>query len=755
MFIKFIIYGVASLFLVITLPVARTSGFSSEEVQKIRQIMHQMTDILEGNHQEMLEIEEVLARAGTPLRKARLKERLKNKLNSFKDRLKDLRKVRSGFVKLPRFKEFIISIDDRLKIMEDNLVLMEQIYFPVVIQPAEGPPDDYPTFINPGDPRYEMDEDQERLASAIQNTRNLADLRKGPAHSKEDFQGFVTNLDQNLKEDEKPLRQVVPVLGRTTLDQFHSQLESSREADLSFTWNENPESREFREFFHEVENLNQPPSENKSYVFEVSGQEGKPDGARSQKTFHDLVQKMSEEASLNERKKEVMKVAGSQEAIDGLNSYLNETRLDGHKLGEKDFNSFLEEMEPLKSEIVLSYQKGILKRPRPLEYEFIKRALVPHEDRAGVFFERLKHRRVFDQKVESLVSEDESSGLEGLSQKLQRLALSKSRRYDPTSGSFTRKIMVDPLKDSRKYHPLVTGPLPGDLFPDEVVRQTASVAWVNKAMNFLEKLKDYEKNHEISGPLEGVESADFGKFLEELEPVPNEVVRSYTRAILGKDPSLQSVLPTREELPGVVELKPDTLEWIDQELEFLERLRTHTVIQKKEDYHKQAYHSYLEGLEVRVSKLGEPKFFKEMTASSREYLMTPRPPDPTPEFKDMATEEEDLDYQEQGPEKIGVQGKMTLIPVTIQLLDDERAAFRNVKLEFQLYLPESDPLVQGKILESEIRNPRIAEQMTDENGEATVHLLMDLNGKEVQVGREILQDNEKVLCRIFVETNKL
>ena len=188
---------------------------------------------------------------------------------------------------------------------------------------------------------------------------------------------------------------------------------------------------------------------------------------------------------------------------------------------------------------------------------------------------------------------------------------------------------------------------------------------------------------------------------------------------------------------------------------FRSRLRTHTVIQKKEDYHKQAYHSYLAGLEVRVSKLGEPKFFKEMTASSREYLMTPRPPDPTPEFKDMATEEEDLDYQEQGPEKIGVQGKMTLIPVTIQLLDDERAAFRNVKLEFQLYLPESDPLVQGKILESEIRNPRIAEQMTDENGEATVHLLMDLNGKEVQVGREILQDNEKVLCRIFVETNKL
>ena len=728
---------------------ASQSRFSSEEVQKIRQIMHQMAEILEGNHQEMLEIEEVLARSGTPLRKARLKERLKDKLNSFKDRLKDLRKVRSGFVKLPQFKEFIISIDDRLKIMEDNLVLMEQIYFPVVIQPAEGPPDDYPTFINPGDPRYEMDEDQERLANAIQNTRNLADLRKGPVSNQKDFQGFVNNLDQNLKEEEKPLREVVPVLGRTTLDQFHSQLQATREADLSFKWNENPEAREFREFFQEVESLHKPPTENKSYVFEVSGQEGKPDGARSQKTFSDLVQKMSEEASANERKKEVMKVAGAQESIGGMNSYLNETRLDGHKLGEKDFNSFLEEMEPLKSEIVLSYQKGILKRPRPLEYDFIKRATVAHEDRAGVFFERLKHRRVFDQKV------DGESNLEGLSQKLQSLALSKSRKYDPEEEAFTRKVTLDPLRSSKKYQPLVTGPLPGDLFPNEVVRETGSVAWVNKAMNFLEKLKDYEKGHEVSGPLDGVESADFGKFLEELEPVPNEVVRSYTRAILGKDPSLQGVLPAAEELPRVVELKPDTLEWINQELEFLERLRTHTVIQKKEDYHKQAYHSYLEGLEVRVSKLGEPKFFKEMTDSSREYLITPRAPDPVPEFKDMAEEEEDVEYAADGPEKIGLEGKMTLIPVTIQLLDDERAAYRNVKLEFQLYLPDSDPLVQGKILESEVRHPRIAEQVTDDNGEATVHLLMDLNGKEVQVGREILQDNEKVLCRIFVETNKL
>jgi len=712
--------------------------------------MHQMTSILEGNHQEMLEIEEVLARANTPLRKARLKERLKAKLGSFKDRLKDLRKIRSGFVTLPPFKEFIISIDDRLKIMEENLVLLEQIYFPAVIQPAEGPPDDYPTFINPGDPRYELDEDQERLARAIQNTRNLSELRKGPGGTKKDFQGFVNSLDQNLKEEEKPIRQVVPVLGRTTLDQFHSQLRSSREADLSYTWNENPDSREFREFFHEVESLHKPPTENKALVLSVPRKAGKPDGARSQKTFHELVQKMSEEASENERKREVMKVAGSQDSLEGMNSYLNETRMDGHKLGEKDFHSFLEEMEPLKSEIVLSYQKGILKKPRPLEYDFLKRAVVPHEDRAGVFFERLKHRRVFDQKPP-----EEEGGIARLTQKLQALSLSKTRKYDPLRDSFTRQVRVDPLKASRKYHPLVTGPLPGDFFPSEVVRKTGSVAWVNRAMTFLEKLKDYEKNQDITRPPEGVQSADFGKFLKELEPVPDEVVRSYTRAILGKDPSLHQVLPKKEELPEVVELKPSTVEWINQELEFLERLRTRSVIQKKEDYHKQAYQSYLQGLEVRVSKLGEPKFFKEMTDSSREYLATSKPPQPSPEFKDMGEEVSEYDPSLQKPDKIGLQGKMTLIPVTVQLLDDERAAYRDVELEFQLYLPENDPLVQGKILESGVRHPHLAQRVTDERGEATVHLLMDLHGKEVKIGREILQDNEKVLCRIFVETAQL
>ena len=728
-----------------------TADFSSEEVQKIRQIMHQMTSILEGNHQEMLEIEEVLARAGTPLRKARLKERLKDKLASFKDRLKDLRKIRSGFVTLPRFKEFIIVVDDRLKVMEDNLVLLEQIYFPAVLKPAKGPPDDYPTFINPGDPRYELDEDQEKLASAIQQTRNLQELRRGPKGAQKDFSSFVSTLDQNLKSEEKPLREVVPVLGRTTLDQFHEQLKSSRTADLNYSWDENPNAREFREFFQEVEQLHKPPTESKVIVTGFPRKSGKPDGARSQKTFQDLVQRMQDESTTYERKQEVHKVAGSQKSIEGMNSFLNETRLDGHKLGEKDFNAFLEEMEPLKSEIVLSYQKGIVKKPRPLQYEFLQRALVPHQDRAGVFFERLKHRRVFEQKPRT-----EENGLSRLSKKLEALSLSKARKYDPETDSFTRNIRIDPLTQSKKYDPLVTGPLPGDFFPEEVVRKTGNVAWVNRAMTFLEKLRDYQISHDAAERPEGVEAADFGKFLNELSPVPDEVVRSYTKALLGKDPSLQDVKPVEEELPEIVEIKPSTVEWIGRELEFLERLRTRTVIQEKKEYRQEVVQSYLQGLEVRVSKLGEPKFFKEMNNSSREYLAHARPAVEGPKFKAMDKEEiTEYDPVLKGPDQIDLQGKMTLVPVTIQLLDDDRAAYRDVELEFQLYLPEKDPLIQGKILESGARHPHIALRTTNEAGEATVHLLMELQGREVQIGREILQDNQKVLCRIFVETSQL
>ncbi|MEE2923933.1 MAG: hypothetical protein VX619_04045, partial [bacterium] len=152
-----------------------------------------MASIVEDNHSEILEIEDVLSRSSTTLRKSRNKEKLRRKINSMKGRLKDLRTVRSQFAVVNSLKEFVISVDDRIKVIEDNLVIIEKIYFPVLIDVSatDNLADDYPTFINPGDPRYELDEDQEKLAKSIKKTRNLMSLRASREPLDDQFENFI------------------------------------------------------------------------------------------------------------------------------------------------------------------------------------------------------------------------------------------------------------------------------------------------------------------------------------------------------------------------------------------------------------------------------------------------------------------------------------------------------------------------------------------------------------------------------------
>ena len=59
--------------------------FTSQEINKIKQIMHEMASIVEDNHSEILEIEDVLSRSSTKLRKARTKEKLRRKINSMRE----------------------------------------------------------------------------------------------------------------------------------------------------------------------------------------------------------------------------------------------------------------------------------------------------------------------------------------------------------------------------------------------------------------------------------------------------------------------------------------------------------------------------------------------------------------------------------------------------------------------------------------------------------------------------------------------
>ena len=293
--------------------------FTSQEINKIKQIMHEMASIVEDNHSEILEIEDVLSRSSTKLRKARTKEKLRRKINSMKGRLKDLRTVRSQFAIVQPLKEFVISVDDRIKVIEDNLAIIEKIYFPVLIDnnSEDNVDEDYPTFINPGDPRYELDEDQEKLAKSINKTRNLMSLRASREPVNDQFESFVEEVDMNLKVKDKPQRRLTPVLGRNTLDQFHDQLEESQRRDPSFDWNDKRSDREFSDFFIQVERMNHETSDGKKVVIGKSNLDS-PEGPRSRKTFDNLVEQMSKESSKWTDHKVVLETIGKRKKIKGL-----------------------------------------------------------------------------------------------------------------------------------------------------------------------------------------------------------------------------------------------------------------------------------------------------------------------------------------------------------------------------------------------------------------------------------------------------
>lgn len=379
-------------------PLLSANEFTVEEVNKIRQVLHQMITILEGNQQEILEIEEVLSRTGTQLRKARAKETLERKLKSFRLRIKDIKTIRNGFISSRQLKEYIIGIDDKIRLMEQNLTMIEDIYFPQILanEKVADYQDEYPTFINPGDPRFELDDEEMRLSRAIRNTRNLMNLRNSQTPVNDHFSEFITEFDQNLKAENKPERHEVPVMGGLhSLDEFHGQLEEARRRDRNFDWNENRNHREFREFFQNVEQLDQEATINRRIVT------GFPEvddgsGAQSQKAFFELMENVQLKARQEEDKKVISKSLGEQEKLKGFAGFMNDIRVDGHKVSKKEFSDFINELEPIRSEVTMSYQKGIIKKN--IEPEVIlRRETVAWHETDQSFLQRLRHQRLFEQ----------------------------------------------------------------------------------------------------------------------------------------------------------------------------------------------------------------------------------------------------------------------------------------------------------------------------------------------------------------------
>jgi hypothetical protein len=376
------------------------TDFSINEVNKIKGIIEQMAQILEGNHKELLEMEDVLARTGTALRKARTKELMRRKLNLFRNRVKDLKKLRNGFVKSRQLKEYIIALDDRLKTMEDNVALIEDIHFPQILEQGNAEQDEieYPTFINPGDPRYELDEEEGRLAQAISKTRNLMTLRESEKPANDNFEGFITEFDENLKAEQKPKREQVPALGKASIDQFYRQLEESQRKDPTFNWDENRNDKNFREFFNEVEQFQKKTMVNKRIVTGFPGID-EPKGSKSRKTYFDLIEKISLKQKDHSDKQVVMKSMGALPKFKGFQGYMNDIRMDEHQPVKKEFQSFLNELEPVRSEVIIKHQRGIVK-PNNQRDLLLKKETIAWINTDEDFLTKLKARRIFDQTDE-------------------------------------------------------------------------------------------------------------------------------------------------------------------------------------------------------------------------------------------------------------------------------------------------------------------------------------------------------------------
>ncbi len=339
-------------------PVFGIQVFTTEEMDRIKSTLNQMTHLVEKEHEEILKIEEVLSTANTALRKARLQEKISALSMSAQSRLKDLRKLRSSFIQVPDLREFCIALDDRLQVMEKNLALIEELHSPRVLAIEQPPTDDkhWPSFINPGDPRYEMEEHQARLAMALKKGADVLTLAHPHRREDKQFGEFLGELDSSLKAEDKPVRPVVPVLSHRKLDEFHKQLEEARKKDPTYAWEEDRNDKDFRRFLQGVEGLHQKAMENVR-VISNHVKVDEPELAASRKTFADLIARIDDGVRQREKKRVVLRSSGASAPVSGINKYMNDTRLDMHKPTAREFNSFLNELEPVPSEVVLKQGK--------------------------------------------------------------------------------------------------------------------------------------------------------------------------------------------------------------------------------------------------------------------------------------------------------------------------------------------------------------------------------------------------------------
>ena len=76
---------------------------------------------------------------------------------------------------------------------------------------------------------------------------------------------------------------------------------------------------------------------------------------------------------------------------------MNETRIDGHNVAKKDFGAFYQEMQPIHSEVILSYQKGIIKEGSEPQNVVLKKETLAWVEDDQDYLRKLRNQRIFEQ----------------------------------------------------------------------------------------------------------------------------------------------------------------------------------------------------------------------------------------------------------------------------------------------------------------------------------------------------------------------
>ena len=91
----------------------------------------------------------------------------------------------------------------------------------------------------------------------------------------------------------------------------------------------------------------------------------------------------------------------------------------------------------------------------------------------------------------------------------------------------------------------------------------------------------------------------------------------------------------------------------------------------------------------------------------------------------------------------------SLIPIMIETRDKKDRLYSELPIDFQVEM-EPRNFITGHILNSYVDSPWEHTVKTNNDGIATVHLLLDLKGKEVNISRTLETSLDRTICKVLI-----